>query len=135
MSTARTHGQCPTCKHYGSNCRCHVAKHTPGPWRATQAWSSLQFSKSFGVEAPAPEGPGFPTASATGFYAMALPPPHGRDPESRAVQEANARLIAAAPELLAALKALVADFDASVVTTDPMLIEARAAIAKAEGAE
>lgn len=44
-----------------------------------------------------------------------------------------ARLLAAAPALLEALQNLVADFDASVVTTDPMLIEARAAIAKATG--
>lgn len=49
-------------------------------------------------------------------------------------QEANARLIAAAPELLAALTALVADFDKSVQTTDPMLVDARAAIAKTTGA-
>ena len=48
---------------------------------------------------------------------------------------ANARLIAAAPELLAALKNLVNDFDKSVWTEAPMLIEARAAIAKAEGGD
>jgi hypothetical protein len=42
-------------------------------------------------------------------------------------------LHAAAPVLLAALRNLVADFDKSVQTTDPMLIEARAAIAKAQG--
>lgn len=34
---------------------------------------------------------------------------------------------------LAALKALVADFDKSVITKDPMLVEARAAITEAEG--
>lgn len=39
----------------------------------------------------------------------------------------------AAPDLLVALRNLVDDFDKSVQTTDPMLIEARAAIAKAEG--
>ena len=44
---------------------------------------------------------------------------------------ANARLIAAAPRLLAALVDLVEDFDRSVWTTDPMLVEAREAIALA----
>lgn len=78
--------------------------HTPGPWSVTQEWGSLQFSKSYGVQAPTQEGPGFPTPSATGYYAMALPPPHGHDPKSRAIQEANARLIAAAPDLLAAVE-------------------------------
>lgn len=78
-----------------------TTKHTPGPWRVTQEWSSTKYTKSYGVEAPTPEGPGFPTPNATGFYAMALPPPHGGDPMSRAIQEANARLIAAAPDLLA----------------------------------
>ena len=42
-------------------------------------------------------------------------------------------LIAAAPKLLAALENLVNDFDKSVQTTDPMLVEARAAIAEAKG--
>lgn len=23
MNTPRTHGQCPTCRHYGSDCKCH----------------------------------------------------------------------------------------------------------------
>lgn len=51
------------------------------------------------------------------------------------IREEEARLMAAAPDLLAALESLVADFDASVITTDPMLIEARSAIAKARGQE
>lgn len=53
--------------------------------------------------------------------------------KSGAFSEADANLIAAAPDLLIALKNLVDDFDKSVQTTDPMLIEARAAIARAEG--
>jgi hypothetical protein len=48
---------------------------------------------------------------------------------------ADLALIAAAPDLLAALEALVADFDASVITTCPMLVAARAAIAKAKGVQ
>lgn len=105
-------------------------KHTPGPWRVTQAWSSLEYSKSFGVEAPTPERPGHPTPSATGYYAMACPPPHGCDPASRAIQEANARLIAAAPELLETLR-LVLNHDGRLTGGD--LATIHAAIAKAEG--
>lgn len=108
-------------------------KHTPGPWRVTQEWQTTK-DGSFGVEAPTPEGPGFPTPSATGYYAMALPPPHGRDPKSRATQEANARLIAAAPDLLAALQALIAEH----AQDDPRRethaqANAKRAIAKATG--
>lgn len=44
----------------------------------------------------------------------------------------NAQLIAAAPELLEALRALVHGFE-SYENVDPLLAAARAAIAKAEG--
>lgn len=43
------------------------------------------------------------------------------------------RKLAAAADLFRALKNLVEDFDRTVWTKDPMLIEARAALAKAEG--
>jgi hypothetical protein len=45
--------------------------------------------------------------------------------------EANARLIAAAPDLLEALKGIVCEYEDSF--HDPRLDQARAAIAKAEG--
>lgn len=126
-------------------------RHTPGPWRITQAWSSTQLSGGFGVEAPTPEGPGYPTPAATGYYAMAYPPPHGRD--KMAEQEANARLIAAAPDLLVALKSLIefaehaevtiegewgggrtlAQMEASGTLSDE-IVAARCAVAKATGA-
>lgn len=61
-----------------------------------------------------------------------------RGPEDRAERDANAALIAAAPELLAALEAVVAAFaprgDKRHMLEDmPCLIDARAAIAKARG--
>lgn len=57
----------------------------------------------------------------------------GRSYGSNFSSGANARLWAAAPDLLEALRDLVDDFDRSVWTKEPMLVKARAAIAKAEG--
>lgn len=48
--------------------------------------------------------------------------------------EANARLIAAAPELLEAAMAFIAPFDGIEVVQDSDIAKARAAIAKATGA-
>lgn len=78
-----------------------TAQHTPGPW-ILDAPGSRRIDSGFAVKARTPEGPGFPTPSATGFYVIAEPPPHGRD--RQAEQEANARLIAAAPDMLATLR-------------------------------
>jgi hypothetical protein len=86
--------------------------HTPGPWRADCGGSGNQRG-GFSVTAA---NDGVVICGRMGW-------PHCAD-ES----EANARLIAAAPDLLAACKALVeGEYDAPVM---PM---ARAAIAKAEG--
>ena len=58
---------------------------------------------------------------------------------TRECQEANARLIAAAPDLLAALEALVGEADLGEVDLDDddraKLEQARAAIAKATGGQ
>ena len=87
-------------------------KHTPGPWRALESKSSQHqvwkgddhIASAWGTDVPGDE------------------------------QLANARLIAAAPELLDALKRIVSV--ASVELTgrrDDVLEQARAAIAKATG--
>ena len=73
-----------------------VAEATPGPWKATDQGAAIS---GWRVLAATPEGPGWPTPSATGHYCMALPPPHGRGRER--VQMSNARLIALAPSLAA----------------------------------
>lgn len=52
------------------------------------------------------------------------------DPPGRA----NARLIAAAPDLLAALQKMVSDWQGYCEETEPSMVAARAAIAKATGA-
>lgn len=89
---------------------------TPGPWEFVPAghWYA---GSGCGVRAKTPEGPGFPTPSATGYYAIACPPPHGA--KNAKEQEANARLIAAAPMLVEALRELLGelcDLDAAGVS-------------------
>lgn len=88
--------------------------HTPGPW----------FVNGDCVEADGPEGPRDVTVAVV----------HGHPHNT--VRAANARLIAAAPELLAALKELVAYDDGSNEPEDygyEVLQRCKAAIAKAEG--
>jgi hypothetical protein len=94
--------------------------HTPGPWhigrRLRATVEGAEYATLFdSIEIPAVAGGG-----------IALVPAH---------HGADSLLIAAAPDLLEALRDLVNDFDRSVWTKDPMLIKARAAIAKAEGRE
>ena len=93
------------------------AKHTPGPW-----WHDDD--KEVGcIVIRAPDGDAVPWQIAS----MCDIGPSGNE-------EANARLIAAAPELLAALKELVRVGEAARIgniVLDPM----RAAIAKAEAAQ
>ena len=97
--------------------------HTPGPWVvAGHPWN---------IKSVEPER----LVCSAQFYG-ALP-----EPRERAEVEANARLIAAAPELLAACKEVVRLNDAGVDYTGCMesqpdwLKAARAAIAKAEFAD
>lgn len=97
-----------------------IAGHTPGPWRLCGA---------FGMQGLVePSAGGNPVASVTGYYHHA------------GQTEANARLIAAAPDLLEALQRLIphavhmesCSHDDDGVRRD--IERARAAIAKAEGA-
>ena len=98
------------------------AQHTPGPWRVER-------------QNPSPTTGEWMIAGTKPGYLAEV-----RDCGSRDVQ-ANARLIAAAPDLLAALQALVAELDgpgkpySSDSYAPPHFIEtAKAAIAKATGA-
>lgn len=87
--------------------------HTPGPWKVDE---------DAPVIVSAQDGTDIAIAS-------------GRA-ERGTVQEANARLIAAAPEMLAALVILVRDFDSAVDHApeySAIADHARAAIAKARG--
>jgi len=91
-------------------------QHTPGPWH------SEGYPRYVGPTVVSPDGP--VCAISTGPLDRTLP---------RMPAAANARLIAAAPELLAALEALCEDkYLADPINADRMRA-ARAAIAKARG--
>lgn len=106
---------------------------TPGPWRV-----------KCDVPEPFPRHPhdvvAFMVVAPTGPVAeVCAPSGHmagSRDGTWRERAEANARLIAAAPELLAALEGLVAHVEDDHVLHDgdcDPVVQARAAIAKAKG--
>lgn len=84
-------------------------KHTPGPWKTHLTDDTLVV-----------DGNGLVIAHMGGLYL-------GDD----SPMEANARLIAAAPDLLAALEVIAAD--SRWTSGEPTLMQARAAIAKAKG--
>lgn len=95
-------------------------KHTPGPWVAEPE----QASDGRGIAICAPHN---------GWIVATITPEDGRPAD--VIDEANAALISAAPDLLAALEAMLV----SVYRNAPMLSHtmeydaARAAIAKARG--
>lgn len=94
-----------------------MSKHTPGPWFApTPTYRTFYVEARIGNRMLQEVASCGPTA----------------DP---AQQAANARLIAAAPELLEALTLLVAGIENSVSKTYIPLVRANAAIAKATGSE
>lgn len=91
-----------------------MSKHTPGPW-------SHQYSNS-------------DSSGGGQWYEVSAPTwfPYNASAQDEETAEANARLMASAPDLLEALEAFVD----GVVPEDPnntLWVEARAAIAKAKG--
>lgn len=96
-----------------------MSAHTPGPWRITRSGKS-----PCAIEADTTRG------YALAKVYLANPETRKRAPE----YEANAALIAAAPDLLAALEIALDDPDSEILGTDWERI-ARAAIAKATGAQ
>jgi hypothetical protein len=89
-------------------------KHTPGPWKA-EGWENLVVNSADGHTM---------TLAAGGNWA------------DLAELKANARLIAAAPDLLAALVAMLNRYgDKSAFPMCDASISARAAIAKAKGSK
>lgn len=108
-----------------------TTKHTPGPWVVTKAKHGVDMNHHI-VALVAPD---------RDDRALVVHTPHGSDAQA----DANVRLIAAAPELLEALEAVVAEWDAlyPFFPTEAKIEDAefsgfqmaRAAIAKARGAQ
>jgi hypothetical protein len=90
-----------------------TTNHTPGPWEAKDQWGYIKVH-----------------SAENGVCVI-----HGLDSKA----QANANLIASAPDLLSALRFLLADYvaiEVETLTGSSVPVEmARAAIAKAEGAE
>ena len=86
--------------------------HTKGPWEAHNGEVTTQQI----------DGRSFRRIAAVQDYGMG---------SQREVDEDNARLIAAAPELLEALRQFVDEFDGCYAEGEPAMVKARAAIAKA----
>ncbi len=96
-----------------------MAQHTPGPWQ--QHDDVYPYGPSFAATVWGPKGPGF------GLVADC------RQSNGRAADLANARLIAAAPDMLAALKACAERLAYLGEDHEAWTVDAHAAIAKADG--
>ena len=93
-----------------------MAKHTPGPWQS--------FADDQGHDIIAEDG----------AHIARVEPVNSLNPAEE--QDANGNLLAAAPDLLAALKALLHQCEYMGAPADhPDMAAATAAIAKAEGKE
>ena len=97
------------------------AQHTPGPWTVQTLWHSFRVVDSRAM-----------TFSNSRLCDVQHWSTSNRGP-SREEAEANARLIAAAPDLLDALKDLERVSGSAMLIDDPARANARAAIAKALG--
>lgn len=97
-----------------------MSAHTPGPWRFEKSHDGEEWGRG-AWDLVAGEG-------RSRCVLASRAPWTSRAEES----DANARLVSAAPDLLAALKAMV-KVDAEDGTDDEYLRDARAAIDKAEG--
>ena len=114
-----------------------MSKHTPGPWKASDRWGN--FGDRNRHESDAPTGQvsrfSYSVADEDGFVVAHCAGPLVTMDSERS--EANARLIAAAPELLAACKRargfVRGDHESNgIVGVDGMLAVLNAAIALAE---
>lgn len=125
-------------------------QHTPGPWRVQRDRLGARTPEELLQYGPAQERLGIvggPPSSVGALWVCDIPPQYRTRPTNdltvptrpSETEEANARLIAAAPDLLDSLKAVRARVpagDLDLVPTDgraPLLQLIDAAIAKAEG--
>lgn len=105
-----------------------LTQHTPGPWHIVSAADPIEKTIMFSFGGFVGDGDNAPIATTcTSSYSDELRP---------AVALANARLIAAAPDLLDALDELLSSIGLNAVgwpETEDAMRNARAAIAKAKG--
>ena len=99
-----------------------MSKHTPGPWEANGYHIRQRITGSRSIAEVAYTGPHHT-------------PPHEYPKSCRLVDEANARLIAAAPDLLEALEAIMGSdlFEWNGSAAFWLQDKVRASIAKAKG--
>ena len=97
-----------------------MSKHTPGPWAVREHWSDKGCFEVFLDRSERAIGQWSAFAEVTDYI------------HKKESAEANAYLIAAAPDLLEALKVIV---DNGGIGSKDMFDDARAAIAKATGTE
>jgi hypothetical protein len=95
-----------------------MAKHTPGPWKVIGEGQAIEIRHDAGE-----------ILLGCKIYDLICMLPHHPDKKYHARYAANAHLIAAAPDLLAALERIVAISDRKHDAWD----DAKAAIAKAKG--
>lgn len=105
-----------------------TANHTPRPWKA-----EIEEHQGTGSWYAAAIGVGSPFQGDYRTVARVCSAEHAYDDGEQAQAEADARLIAAAPELLAALEILVDGCKHWSNQETEVLVIARAAIAKAKG--
>jgi hypothetical protein len=96
-----------------------TAQHTPGPWRV-------------GPRQDIPEGQHVLIMAGQGGSSWGVATVKLYDMRDAEIQSANARLIAAAPELLAALELMLNTYNWTGITSEAQRA-ARAALAKARG--
>lgn len=107
-----------------------MSKHTPGPWAFSTSTNGWSYTINIFQADNATPTDGW---SDVGYIIKTC------EGEQQAIQHANARLIAAAPELLEALQAIVKSLvdqdDEGMIEHAQQMIDARVAIAKATGGE
>lgn len=102
-----------------------MSKHTPGPWRV------IEYSQFGDTRFDIAQEDGAPYTPSLSDVATLIC--HVR-PDYIPIQEANARLIASAPELLEALRVAVRQNSHDMLMTGEEIRKCESAIAKATGA-
>lgn len=101
-----------------------MSKHTPGPWRLNDTFKSKVFAQTEKGLMTICDIRGWGHLTGVGGF-------HLSDDRAIEIQDANAGLIAAAPELLEALRDIIARCDAGLQISTGDYMKAASAIEKA----